>query len=73
MEGIHVDADAVAALKWFTKAAEAGNLRGMYNVAVMLEQGENGIQRDIKKAKYWYKQAADAGYEPAIKALSRMK
>lgn len=72
IEGINVEEDAPAALKWFTKAAEAGNVLGMYYAAVMLEGGEDGVQRDLKKAKYWYQQAAAAGYEPAIEALKRM-
>lgn len=73
LEGINVEEDNVVALKWFIKAAEAGNVLGMYNAAALLEEGENGVQRDHKKAKYWYTQAAAAGYEPAIQALANMK
>lgn len=72
IQGINVEEDAVTALGWFIKAAEAGNVLGMYYSAMMLEEGEDGIERNLKKAKYWYQQAAARGYEPAIKALERM-
>ena len=73
LEGINVEVDNVAALKWFEKAGEAGSALGMYNAGSMLEDGEDGVQRDLKRAKYWYTQAAAKGYEPAIEALKRMK
>lgn len=73
IDGINVEEDYVAALKWFLMAADAGNVVGMYYAASMLEDGENGVQRDLKKAKQLYQQAAALGYEPAIQALARMK
>lgn len=72
IEGINVEEDAPSALRWLIKAAEAGNVLGMYYAAMMMEEGEDGVQRDLKKAKYWYQQAAAAGYEPAIEALKRL-
>ena len=72
LEGINVEEDATVALKWFVKGAEAGNVMGMYYAAVMYEGGENGVERDLKKAKYWYGQAASRGYEPAAEALKRL-
>ena len=45
----------------------------MYNAGLLLEDGEDGVQRDLKRAKYWFKKAADAGYEPAAEAVKRLK
>ena len=73
LEGIHVEQDAVEALNWLTKAADAGDVHAMYVIGSLLEDGENGIVRDLKKAKEWYKKAAAAGYEPAQAALNRLK
>ena len=73
LEGINVEADPVEALRLFEKGGEAGNVIGMYNAGSLLEDGEDGVQRDMKRAKYWYSQAAARGYEPALEALKRMK
>lgn len=73
LEGIHVEQDAVEALNWLTKAADAGDVHAMYVIGSLLEDGENGIVRDLKKAKEWYKKAAAAGYEPAQAALNRLR
>jgi TPR repeat protein len=45
----------------------------MYYCGSILENGDDGVPADKKKAKQWYKQAAAAGYDPAAAALSRMK
>ena len=71
IDAINVEEDATTAFNWFLKGAEAGHVLGMFNVASMLEDG-NGTKRDLKKAKYWYQQAAARGYEPAIEALKRL-
>lgn len=73
LEGINVEEDHVKALEMFEKAGEAGSILGMYNAGLLLEDGEDGVQRDLKRAKYWFKKAADAGYEPAAEALKRLK
>lgn len=73
LEGIFVEEDNAKALQWFEKSAEAGNLLAMYNAASMYEEGEDGVKRDLKRAKYWYQKAAAEGYEPAVNALKRMK
>ena len=73
LNGISVEPDAAEALKWLTKAAEAGDLRAMYYCGSILENGEDGVPVNLKKAKEWYKKAAAAGYAPAAAALGRMK
>ena len=73
LNGIYVEENAAEALKWLTKAAEAGNPKAMYYCGSILENGEDGVPANTKKAKEWYKKAAAAGYAPAGAALGRMK
>ena len=56
--------DAVRAAKYFIKAAEAGNVSAMRNLAYCYKDGD-GIAVDIGKAKYWFKQAINNGYRDA--------
>ena len=72
-EGIYVEEDALKSFEWLKKAAELGSADAMYMVASILEIGDEGIKKDIKKAKEWYSKSAKAGYEPAQAALNRLK
>lgn len=71
--GIYVERSMAEALNWLTKAANNGDVLAMYYCGSILEEGEEGVPADTKKAREWYKKAAAAGYEPAQVALSRMK
>ena len=71
LESIGVEEDGNEALRWFMMAAEAGDAQGMYLAASLLEKGEKGVIRDLKRAKELYKRAAAAGYQPANTALLR--
>ena len=73
LNGIYVETSAAEALNWLTKAAENGDVLAMYYCGSILEEGEDGVPANPKKAKEWYKKAAAAGYDPAAAALSRMK
>ncbi len=73
MNGIYVEQSMAEALNWLTKAAENGDVMAMYYCGAILEEGEEGVTPNPKKAREWYKKAATAGYEPAQVALSRMK
>lgn len=73
LNGIYVEENAAEALVWLTKAAENGSVTAMYYAGTILEEGADGVKADPKKAKAWYKKAADAGYAPAAAALGRMK
>ena len=73
LNGIYVETSAAEALNWLTKAAENGDVLAMYYCGSILEEGEEGVPANPKKAKDWYKKAAAAGYDPAAAALSRMK
>ena len=56
--GVGVKTDLGAALKWFRKAAEAGDARGQANLGLMYENG-NGVAKDYAEAVKWYRKAAE--------------
>jgi hypothetical protein len=53
------------AVLWYTKGAEAGLPRAMYNLGCCLDQGEGGAAAGCPAAADWYERAADAGIGPA--------
>jgi TPR repeat protein len=55
----------------YRKAAEQGNARAQFNLALMYEDG-NGIPKDYNEAIKWYRKAADQGSTKAEKALLRI-
>ena len=72
LEGMGVEQNANEAIRWLTVAADAGEEEAMYLIGSLYEDGENGVKKDLKLAKQWYKKAAAAGYEPAQAALNRL-
>ncbi len=56
--------DLEAAVKWYTKAAEQGDVKGQYILALIYYSG-HGVAEDHKKALYWYTKAAEQGYTEA--------
>jgi TPR repeat protein len=58
------------AIKYYRKAATAGNLPGMFGLASMLSGGEGG-KKDVVEARALFEKAADLGYAPAIQALAQ--
>jgi TPR repeat protein len=57
------------AVTWFRKAAEAGNARGMYMLSSQLSEGK-GVAIDINGADVWLRNAAEGGFESAMKELA---
>lgn len=49
-----------------------GYVMSQYYLASCYENGE-GVERDISKAKYWYKKAAEKGDSEAKKALEKLE
>jgi len=41
-------------------AAENGNIKAQFNLALLYENGE-GIEQNLEKALYWYQKAAENG------------
>lgn len=56
------------AIKWYTKAADQGDIEMSYHLGHLYQYGSN-VKKDITKAIKFYKQAADYGYAPAEHSL----
>jgi TPR repeat protein len=69
--GNGVTQDDRLALKWYQKAAAAGDAQAMYNAGLMYESGK-GAPRDLKQARDWYQKSADAGNESARERLAEL-
>lgn len=52
--------DYEQAAKWMRKAAEQGNMKAQYSLALMYEDGK-GVVQDYKEAGKWYLKAAEQG------------
>ena len=61
--------DEAEAIKWYTRAAEAGHRMSQYDLGFMLIQGE-GAEKDIEKGLWWIEQAAEGGETYAARVLS---
>ncbi len=62
---------AKEALRWYTTAANRGNLVAQNNLGECYERGK-GVESDAEKARMWYRRAAEAGLPAAQYNLGRM-
>ena len=69
--GQGITQDYVEALKWYHKAADAGEVRAMYVIGFQHDSGK-GVTQDYVEALKWYQKAADKGYAPAIKRIKEI-
>ena len=46
------------AVKWYTKAAQQGDVNAQYNLGVMYDKGE-GVEKDDREAVKWYTKAVE--------------
>ncbi|CAE7031026.1 ybeT, partial [Symbiodinium natans] len=53
--------DAKEALHWYTLAAESGNAEAQNALALMLEDGADGVDQDLAAALRWHLAAAEKG------------
>lgn len=60
-------------LKYYNIAAEKDHPQAIYNIGVIYEKGYDGQTIDLKKAKEYYKRAADLGLDTAKKKLTELK
>ena len=68
-EGVHgLPQDRAKALELWHRAAELGNAISYYNIAYAYSRG-NGVERDEKKAKYYFELAAMGGHVTARHVL----
>jgi len=66
--GEGVQADGGEALKWYRKAAEAGNGRAMSCIGLVYMQGQ-GVPKNDREAAGWYRRGAEAGDEMGMGLL----
>jgi TPR repeat protein len=69
--GQGVARDEATAARLFRKAADAGEVFGMFNLGEMYENGV-GVTKDLVKARKYYQMAADRGVKEAKAALKRL-
>ena len=63
--GIDVPENNTEAIRWYTMAAQSGHAKAQFNLAVMYDQGEDGVPENNREAAKWYEAAADQGHEGA--------
>ena len=63
-QGEGVPQDYKEAVKWYTKAAEQGDVDAQYNLGLMYYNGE-GVPKDLVQAYAWYDVAKANGQEKA--------
>ncbi|MGI9243282.1 MAG: tetratricopeptide repeat protein, partial [Verrucomicrobiales bacterium] len=66
-----VQVDNVAAVAWFSRAAEAGFSAAMINLGLMYENG-SGVGRDFTRAGSFYQQGAGKGNPAGFYHLGRL-
>ena len=66
-DGDVLDQDYEQAVRWYRKAAEAGNVRAMNKLGFLYEGW--GVDQDYEQAAYWHRQAAEAGDSSAMNNL----
>jgi TPR repeat protein len=76
-EGNDMPKEMMQARDWFIKAAEQGDAKAQWNLALMLISGTEGVKKDLKKAFTLCQQSALQGFVPAQASLgilyARMK
>ena len=68
----HVWKEYEQAVIWFTRGAEAGLPKSMFNLGRCLEEGKGVAATDYPAAAGWYRRAADLGNASAANNLSAM-
>ena len=74
-QGEGVKQDYAKAVKWYTKAAEQGNV-GAQTILGAFYEGKyfiNVVERDLSKAKEWFRKACDNGGQDACDALRKLE
>eukprot|EP00729_Bicosta_minor_P032911 gene32911-biopygen29666 len=71
LNGKGVEQDHVEAVKWFRKAAEAGDAPAQFSLGNMYLDG-NGVKQDHVEAVKWYRKSAETGFAMAQSNLGAM-
>jgi TPR repeat protein len=70
-EGKGVPQDYAETRKWYRKAAEQGDRRTAFQIAMKFAFGKGGLQDDAEAVK-WYSKAAEQGDTTAMTELGRL-
>lgn len=68
-DGLGISTDPLAALMWYTRAAEQGNGPAQMNLAQIFRDGRPGIAINPTEARRWMQAASEGGYGPAHAGL----
>jgi TPR repeat protein len=68
-EGKDVPKEMMQARDWFIDAAEQGDAKAQWNLALMLISGTEGVKKDLKRAFVLCQEAALQGFVPAQASL----
>lgn len=71
-DGVGGAQNRAEALSWLTKAASAGRVDSQYNVAQLLEKGDQGVAPNRVEAFKWYMIAARRGDQQALASVQRL-
>ena len=71
-DGVGGARNRAEALSWLTKAAGAGRVDSQYNVAQLLEKGDEGVASNRVEAFKWYMIAARRGDQQALASVQRL-
>lgn len=69
--GFGVEINDKEAFKWYSKAAEAGNAKGMTNIGFCYSNGK-GVDRNVEVGIKWFKKAAEIGDAIAMYKLGNI-
>ncbi len=70
-KGMGVPQDSQQAVRWYTKAAEAGDASAQFHLGQIFDLGR-GVAQDYQQAVRWYTKAAEAGNAVAQYNLASM-
>ncbi len=70
--GRGIQKDQPAALRWYTKAGDAGLAAAQYMLGQAYERGRISAQKDRAVALEWYRKAAAQEYRDAAKKVREL-
>lgn len=70
--GTNVERNVQEALGLFSKAAEQNHAESLFTLGQLYEEG-NEVSHNDTKALEFYQRSAEQGYQPAVKAVNRLK
>jgi TPR repeat protein len=59
---LYYDPNADDGLLWLCRAADGGNPEARYRLAVLFENGADGVEQDHVSAQLWYRLASRSGH-----------